>query len=124
MKLFEEINMIERLDQLIRLKATGTPNCLAIKLDISKRQTHRYIEEMKEMGLKICYCKKRCTYYYEEDTFLKFKMYVVENGKERNIVGGENNSDFLDFLFDSAKKWHCEPAPLHQVNQLQQSKQC
>jgi DNA-binding transcriptional regulator GbsR (MarR family) len=91
---------------LFRLKATGTPCELASKLGISKRQVYRYIDDMKEMGLKIEYCKKRKTYHYQEETFLKFKMVALENGVERKIIGGENNFNFLELFLQSAKKWH------------------
>lgn len=112
MKLFEEINLLERLDQLIRLKATGTPCQLAEKLGLSKRQVYRYIDEMKELGLNIDYCKRRGTYFYEEDAFLKFRMSIVKNGEEQKIIGGENIFTFFEDFFQSDKKWHSVPAPL------------
>jgi hypothetical protein len=91
MKIFEDINLLEQLDQLIRLKATGTPLSLGERLGLSKRQIYRYIAGMKEaMGLKIGYSKKRGSYYYKQETFLKFKVYAIENGQERKIIGGEN----------------------------------
>jgi len=35
-KLLQQVELIERIDRLIRLKATGSPKCLAQKLDISE----------------------------------------------------------------------------------------
>ena len=124
MKIFSEINFLERMDQLIRLKATGTPLNLSKKLGLSKRQVFRYIDEMKGMGFKIDYCKKRGTYYYKEDTFLKFKLSIIENGKERMILGGESFFNFFETFFQSAKKWHSEPPPLYQVDNHRTTKRC
>jgi hypothetical protein len=91
LKLFKELNMLEQLDQLIRQKATGTPEQLAKRLRICERDLYRIIAELREKDIKIKYCKRRCCYYYEVETFLKFYACVIENGKERKIIGGENN---------------------------------
>ena len=104
MKLFEEINFMERLDQLIRLKATGTLYNLSQKLGLSKRQTSRKIKDMKEMDLEIDYCKKTRTYYYKKETFLKFKISALENGEERKIMGGENFLYLFDDFFSERQK--------------------
>ena len=116
MKIFEEVNLLTRFDQLIRLKATGTPLNLAKKLALSKRQVFRYILEMKEMGCKIDYCKKRGTYYYKEETILTFKMSIIENGEERKIIGGQSFFTFFDTFLQSDKKWHSGDSPLYQVD--------
>jgi DNA-binding transcriptional regulator GbsR (MarR family) len=105
MKLFKEINLLEQIDQFIRLKATGTPAQLAEKLGISEREVYRIVAELRSKDIKIAYCKQRCSYYYENDTFMKFQACVVENGKERKIHGGQNNFDFLENKFQTARFW-------------------
>ncbi len=49
MKFSEQLNRFLRLDQLIRLKATGTPKELAKKIGVSESALYEYINEMKEM---------------------------------------------------------------------------
>ena len=88
--LFEEIDLFSRISLHIKNKTTGTPLNFAKMVGMSKRQIHRYIEDMKDVGVKIGYCKKRKTYHYEDDTFLKFQASIIEKGQERKIVGGEN----------------------------------
>ncbi len=105
MKFFKEMNLLERLDQLIRLKATGKPCELAERLGISERDVYRIIAELRSMDIKIAYCKSRRSYYYENETFLKFQASVIENGKERKIIGGENNFDFFENNFHTARFW-------------------
>ena len=52
-KLLQQIALIERIDQLIRLKATGTPKCFAKRLTISEASLYRLIDTIKEMGAPV-----------------------------------------------------------------------
>ena len=58
------IEIIERIDQLIRLKATGTPQELSLKLELSERTVYRYVDEMKALGVPIEYDKNYGSYIY------------------------------------------------------------
>lgn len=60
------IRRIDRIDQLIRLQATGSPKELADKLGISKRTVYEYIEEMKLLGAPIKYDKYVRSYVYRK----------------------------------------------------------
>jgi predicted DNA-binding transcriptional regulator YafY len=64
MKLREYLERIERIDQLIRMKATGTPKELASRLQISESLLYLYIDFMKDLGAPIHYSKERKTYFY------------------------------------------------------------
>lgn len=59
------IRRIERLDRLIRTKASGTPRDLAKKLKISERSLYYHLKLIKEMGAPVKYSKSRNCYYYE-----------------------------------------------------------
>lgn len=74
MTISKQLNRIERLHQLIRLKATGSPKSLANRLDFSERQLYRLIDEMKIMGFPITYCKKRQSYFYQHEISFKFEI--------------------------------------------------
>lgn len=87
MKLVELLKRIERIDQLIRLKATGTPKRLAEKLEISERSVHRIIDTMKNMGAPIYYCLTRQSYCYEDDVEFKYGFYI-KKGEAQAMVGG------------------------------------
>ena len=66
MNIIKQIELIERVDQLVRLQATGTPSELAFKLNISKTKLYRIIEVMKMLNAPIEYNKaKGCYMYYE-----------------------------------------------------------
>ena len=93
MTLIKKLKQIERLDQLIRMKATGSPDKLANRFEVSERNIYRLINAMKSMGAPIEYCHQRCTYYYDEDVSFKFGFFGNDS---RDVVGGY--SDFYDLF--------------------------
>ena len=64
MSLFQTIQKIERIHQLIRMEATGKPDDFAEKLHIKKRQLFNLLEEFRDEGADIRYNSNRMTYYY------------------------------------------------------------
>ena len=64
-----------RIDQLIRIKSTGSPLELANKLDISESTLFEYIAVMKDLGAPIKFDKCRSTYYYEIQGSFKIKFF-------------------------------------------------
>ena len=91
----DQIKLIERLDQLIRLKATGTPKDLAKKLNLSRRQVYRIVEEMKNMGFPIAYSRSRKTFYYEMKVRFTFEVCAMEEKEIKTTAGGKKITDFL-----------------------------
>lgn len=55
---------LDRIDQLIRLKGTGTPAQLAEKIGLSERTMYAYIRLMKDFGAPVVYSRERQSYYY------------------------------------------------------------
>jgi hypothetical protein len=100
MNFFEQIQLWQRLDRLIRLKATGTPQTLGDKLKLSERQARRIIDDMKGLGLPISYCKCQQSYYYESEVFMKFEIVAIMGNEKKKIIGGASNScNFLNMFF-------------------------
>ena len=64
----EQFQLLTRLDQLIRLKATGTPAMLAQRFEVSERTIYYLITRMKDIGAPVQYCKERQCYYYPDDS--------------------------------------------------------
>lgn len=69
MKIYTQIERINRLNLLIRREATGTPLQLAEKLNVSKATANRLIRELKDMGAPIVYCKHSQSYKYTETDY-------------------------------------------------------
>lgn len=64
-----------RIDQLIARKATGTPQELAERLEISESTLYEYFSVMKDLGAPIKYDKIKNTYYYEVNGRFKIKFF-------------------------------------------------
>ncbi len=65
--MLKQIQRIERLHQLIRLKATGNAKECANKLGISERQLYNTLELMKYLGAPIYFDISQQSYCYEYD---------------------------------------------------------
>jgi len=79
MKLLEKLNTLERLDQLIRMKATGTPQDLADRLEISKRNVYNLLNDLRMLGAEISYDSNRQSYQYDEQIYFDFRLVLSDN---------------------------------------------
>lgn len=68
------IERISRLDQLIRLKSTGTPKELSIKLDLSESTLYETLVIMKHLGAPIKYDRFRRSYFYKVEGRIEIKF--------------------------------------------------
>ena len=90
MKFEDTIRQIERVDQLIRLKATGTPKELAARLELSESACYELLNLMKRLGAPVMYCRSRKCYYYEENVQFNFG-FILSDEQNRQIEGGTTN---------------------------------
>jgi biotin operon repressor len=90
MSLIDIKDDLERIDQLIRLKATNTPAELAKRLNISERNIYRIIKKLKELGCPIYFDKERKSYCYKYEGKLvfKFESEIIDNNLLDKIKGG------------------------------------
>ena len=98
MNFLAKLELIMRVDALVRRKGTGSPNSLSTRLGISKRNVFNLINTMKDMGAPIYFCKSRNSYCYEEEVSFSFGFMPNKN----NVYGGRSNR--AHFFFLSAKK--------------------
>jgi len=68
----KHIELIERIDQLVRMQATGTSAELASKLDISKSKLYRLFDIMKDLGAPIIYRIEIQSFVYVEEVQFNF----------------------------------------------------
>jgi predicted DNA-binding transcriptional regulator YafY len=96
MQLFETIDRIYRIHQLIQKEATGTPEEFAKRFNIKKRQLYNILEEFKDYGACIRYNRTKQTFYYVNDfeVIMKIKVLPLSNQEQKTILAGniENNS--------------------------------
>ncbi len=72
MSFSQQLEIIRRLHNLIRRRATGSAIELAQRLDLSRASVHRYLNALKDLGAEINYCKSSRSYYYEKP--FEFKL--------------------------------------------------
>lgn len=104
-KLFNQINLIERIDQLIRLRSTGNAKQLADKFNISESSVYRIIETIKELGAPVEYSLVYHSYVYTRDVnFLcGFFLKELSPGESKKVNGGfKKNQSFFK------KKSYCQ----------------
>ena len=80
MSLLKYIERLKRMDDLIRRKATGTPEEFAAKLGLGKSVLMEELSELRELGAKIAYCRERRSYYYEQSFLLVVGEKQGQNG--------------------------------------------
>ncbi len=72
----KNISLIERIDGLIRLQATGTPEELAARLNISKAKLYRIINVMKQLNAPVEYDIAKQSFVYAEAVGFTFGFYA------------------------------------------------
>ena len=101
MNLIDQIYRLQRINQLIRMKATGPPCQFSDRLGISERQLYRLLDELKSYGLPIEYSRAGQSYYYSRKVDFEVSFKVREKGKSR-IYGGkgslENNLELFRLI--------------------------
>ena len=109
MRLINDKNKLERLDQLIRLKATGSPEELAAKFNTTKRTIFRTINELKEIGVPIYFSQIDNSYCYAIKGKLIIGFEEIEKQELNSIKGGVKNF-FMSDIFCHPKniKLYCE----------------
>ena len=90
MSLKRYIQKIRFIDCLIGKKMTGNQKELANKTGLSISALNNYLNEMKEMGFPIKYCRKTQTYHYEKNGHMVTGLFSEELNKDdlKNLTGG------------------------------------
>jgi len=66
MSIVKYIERLQRMDSLISMKATGSPEEFAEKLGLRRSTLFESLQEMREMGVDIKYSFIRQSYYYAD----------------------------------------------------------
>ncbi|MDR0748508.1 MAG: helix-turn-helix domain-containing protein [Tannerellaceae bacterium] len=85
MQLFETINRVYRMHQLIQREATGTSEEFAKRFELKRRQLYNILDEFKSYGANIHYSRKKQTFYYVNEFEIIIKINVLPS--VRNFAG-------------------------------------
>lgn len=75
MSTLEQLQIISRMDRLIRREATGSPQNFADSLGISLRTMYNYINLIRDIGAPINYSKSITSYRYSRNGTLVIGFY-------------------------------------------------
>lgn len=92
MSLIKYIERLRRIDSLISMMATGTPEEFAEKLGLRRSTLFQSLHEMREMGVNIKYSCIRQSYYYADNRRIKIKLeniFPEKNDTEKISVSRE-----------------------------------
>ncbi|MEW7291260.1 HTH domain-containing protein [Aquimarina sp. 2304DJ70-9] len=84
--IIQYIKLMERIDQLVRLQATGEPEDFAQRLGISKATLYRTIKTMKELNAPLEYDITLRSFVYRESVGFKFGFYEKELSHNPRIL--------------------------------------
>lgn len=99
MNFIKQIERLQMLNKLIKEERTGTPDELANRLGISRRNLYDMIETLKCWGVDIRYERKSATFRFEDDDRIEvsFSLNIIKAGETKKIIGGafHDNPCFL-----------------------------
>ncbi len=89
------------LNKLIEEERTETPEQLAKRLGISRRQLYSYIENLKDIGLEVVFSRKNNSFCYPEQKKLEisFHLKILEEDNVTKINGGFFLKSFFRAFF-------------------------
>ena len=90
MNFIKRIERLGKIDKLIRIKRTGTPDEFAAKLGIGRRQLYNYLDELKTYGLEIKYSRNMRSFFYSNHKRLHIRLdfEVLDDRQIRRKEGG------------------------------------
>ena len=101
MILIKHIERFEKIDKLIRERRTGTPDELAHRIGISRRQLYNYLDELRSYCVEVSY--SRICHSFEYDNNKRLRVYFdceeIEESKVTQFVGGYRIFTSNSFLF-------------------------
>jgi hypothetical protein len=74
MSLLKYIERVQRMDSLISMMATGSPQEFAEKMGIKRSTLFESLQEMREIGADIKYSYIRQSYYYADNRRIKIRI--------------------------------------------------
>ncbi len=77
------IDRLKQIDRLVRLRSTGSPNELAVKLGISERSVYDLLKDLRELGAPLAWDFYSNSYIYIEAGKLQIDFVT-----EPDISGG------------------------------------
>jgi len=100
MLLFETIDRMDRIHQMIKRQATGSIDEFAGKINLKKRQLYYILDEFKDFGADIRFSRMNNSYYYRNDFEVKVIISVspLSDAETKSVIGGGYCAIYLTAL--------------------------
>ena len=82
---------LQYLDQLIRQRATGSSRALARRLKVCRSTVMNDLDQLRQLGGDVDYCRLRRSYYYRDDRQLFIGF--VPRASVATLVRSEEHSE-------------------------------
>ncbi len=83
--ILKQLELIHRIDNLIRIQATGSAETLAEKLGISKTKIYRIINVMKQLGAPVEYNFRVQSFVYKSSVGFTVGFYEATIYKNKEL---------------------------------------
>lgn len=90
MKIFMYIDRLNLLHKLIKQKRTGTPEELAMRINLSTSRLYCVLDELKAFEAPILYSRRLRTYYYKYpfEISISVEFKALDKEEMRKVSGG------------------------------------
>ena len=106
MLIFETIDRLHRMHQLIKREGTGTPDEFANRFHIKRRQLYNILDEFKDYGADIRYSTAKSSYYYTNDFDIFVRISVVPlSGKDKEVIIAESSGVYKPIVTDNIGRY-------------------
>lgn len=80
MNFIEQLERFQKIDQLLKCNATGTPDDFSRKIGVSRSHLYQLLNFLKDYGAPIKYSRKQESFYYSEPYILEVSLFKKKNG--------------------------------------------
>lgn len=103
MEFTKQIERLQLLNKLIREQKTGSPEELANRLGVSRRQLYVYLEYLKDCGIEIQFYRKLNSFVYtcQKQIYIDWRFEVLDSADLKKVVGGEGVFFGLSMLYQN-----------------------
>lgn len=90
MEFIRQIERFQLLNKLIKDQRTGSPEKLAERIGVSRRQLYVYLEYLKDMGVDIQFSRKMNSFVFacHKQIRIDWRFEVLEATEVKDVFGG------------------------------------
>jgi predicted DNA-binding transcriptional regulator YafY len=106
MEFIRQIERLQLLNKLVREQRTGSPEELAERLGVSRRQLYVYLEYLKDMGVDIQFSRRLNSFVFtcEKQVYIDWRFEILEPAELKKVVGGGRLLGAIPIVYFSSQR--------------------